>query len=484
MLPIEVISPLEQEAISRFPSEIKTPAIELKHSELLCRIQYSNKLPDIPFDLKFLIFPFKSARFSKYTQSSLERNHKYEFLTDYSMGIEVDLTNVEQYESEESEVQLHPDDEKLLEDDYLTLPESKRSINHAKSVSWLRRTEYISTETTRFQPQNADKMEAKVGGFSIKKYIAEGLVYLDHENQIKAIEKTFEDSKKPIEQHHSKRNVYPVQILPVYPDFELWKHPCAQVIFDADPTPPGYSLSQQMEIMSQAMLRGVMDENEEQFVAYFIPTDETLEKRKKDKEMGLDYRDDESYEYRMYKEYNWNVKSKTTEGYEENYFMVLRDDGLYYNELETRVRLNKRRRQAGDHLSCTKLIVKHRQLNSHELKVQESRARQLKSLTSDDVEDNDDHSEANKNEQKEKNEHDDDKRSDQSSQPCSRETRSRSLSSSKSARSGSPASTKSERSSSSVEHVPISNGYHSDNDVENDLGRNNVDNNVNDSESE
>jgi len=43
-----------------------------------------------------------------------------------------------------------------------------RSRHHAKPVSWLRRTEYISTEQTRFQPQSMDKVEAKVG-FSIKK---------------------------------------------------------------------------------------------------------------------------------------------------------------------------------------------------------------------------------------------------------------------------------------------------------------------------
>ena len=34
--------------------------------------------------------------------------------------------------------------------------------------------------------------------------------------------------------------------------------------------------------MAQAMIRGVMDESGEQFVAYFLPTDETLEKRQED----------------------------------------------------------------------------------------------------------------------------------------------------------------------------------------------------------
>jgi RNA polymerase II-associated factor 1 len=43
-----------------------------------------------------------------------------------------------------------------------------RKKKHSKSVSWLRRTEYISTEQTRFQPQTMEKVEAKVG-YSVKK---------------------------------------------------------------------------------------------------------------------------------------------------------------------------------------------------------------------------------------------------------------------------------------------------------------------------
>jgi RNA polymerase II-associated factor 1 len=45
---------------------------------------------------------------------------------------------------------------------------SRSSQHHARNVSWLRRTEYISTETTRFQPQTIDKAEARVG-FNVKR---------------------------------------------------------------------------------------------------------------------------------------------------------------------------------------------------------------------------------------------------------------------------------------------------------------------------
>ena len=35
--------------------------------------------------------------------------------------------------------------------------------------------------------------------------------------------------------------------------------------------------------------RGAVDESGEQFVAYFLPTDETLQKRKRDADDGVDY---------------------------------------------------------------------------------------------------------------------------------------------------------------------------------------------------
>lgn len=97
-----------------------------------------------------------------------------------------------------------------------------------------------------------------------------------------------------------------------------------------------------------------MDESGEQFVAYFLPMDDTMDKRRKDFANEVLYEDDEEYEYKMAREYNWNVKSKASKGYEENYFFVVRNDGVYYDELETRVRLSKRRQKAGQAPSNTK----------------------------------------------------------------------------------------------------------------------------------
>ena len=43
-----------------------------------------------------------------------------------------------------------------------------------------------------------------------------------------------------------------------------------------------------------------------------------------------------SYDYTLAREYNWNVKNKMSKGYEETYFFVMKPEGVYYNELETR----------------------------------------------------------------------------------------------------------------------------------------------------
>lgn len=117
---------------------------------------------------------------------------------------------------------------------------------------------------------------------------------MDRDSQMKAIEKTFEDNKKPVEKHYSKPNVHAVETLSFFPDFKVWntilvikhwfnryslrnavkvklfmlfhkdknildfqnwKYPCAQVIFDSDPAPMGRPVPAQIEEMSQAMIR-------------------------------------------------------------------------------------------------------------------------------------------------------------------------------------------------------------------------------------
>ncbi|KAJ6663615.1 hypothetical protein lerEdw1_009694 [Lerista edwardsae] len=347
-----------------------------ERSGVVCRVKYCNSLPDIPFDPKFITYPFDQNRFVQYKATSLEKQHKHDLLTEPDLGVTIDLINPDTYRIDPN-VLLDPADEKLLEEEIQAPTSSKRSQQHAKVVPWMRKTEYISTEFNRYGVSN-EKPEVKIG-VSVKQQFTEEEIYKDRDSQIAAIEKTFEDAQKLIAQHYSKPRVTPVEVMPVFPDFKMWINPCAQVIFDSDPAPKDTSGSAALDMMSQAMIRGMMDEEGNQFVAYFLPVDDTMRKRKRDQEEEMDYAPEDVYEYKIAREYNWNVKNKASKGYEENYFFIFREgDGVYYNELETRVRLSKRRAKAGVQSGTNAvLVVKHRDMNEKELEAQEARKAQL-----------------------------------------------------------------------------------------------------------
>lgn len=355
-----------------------------KKSDLVVRVKYCNTLPDIPFDPKFITYPFESNRFVQYNPTSLERNYKHDLLTEHDLGVNIDLIDPDTYKIDHT-VLLDTADEKLLEEEVATPQDSKRSIQHRKNVSWMRKTEYISTEYNRFTPQAG--AEAKIGAGSARKRFKEDDIYKDRESQLQAIESSFQQAKEPIEKHYSKPGVIPVEILPFFPDFDMWIHPCAQVIFDSDPAPQGKSTSVQTEEMSQALIRGMMDDEGNQFVAYFLPTEETVGKRKRDAEDGVEYDDDDIYDYTIARSYNWTVKNKASRGYEENYFCVFRNDAVYYNELETKVCLSKRRLKDGSFQhQKSRLLVQHRPLMEGERNLQMARLKALEPPGEEDEE--------------------------------------------------------------------------------------------------
>ena len=137
--------------------------------DLVCTVKYSNTLPDIPFDPKFMTCNdiFGNTRFIDYKPTSLERNYKYEILTEHDLGVAVDLILPDAYSQQNAledsvfggDVLAHldPRDEKLLEDELHSVGDTKRSKRHATSLSWMRKPDYISTEQTRYQPTTIDR---------------------------------------------------------------------------------------------------------------------------------------------------------------------------------------------------------------------------------------------------------------------------------------------------------------------------------------
>ncbi|VEL30985.1 unnamed protein product [Protopolystoma xenopodis] len=243
-------------------------------------------------------------------------------LTETDVGVEVDLIDPDVFKIDKG-AKLHPNDEVLLEDDNPGVLNSRTS-RHQRYVSWLRKTEYISTEMYN-RWSNTEKVESKLG-YGIKKRLNEEPLYRDRESQLSAIEATFKAAKSPIKAHYSKPNVHALEVLPVFPDYTLWRYPCAQVIFDDDPARKGALTLDHKDDVTQAVIRGMVDETGDHFVAYFLPMEETKQLRRLDSETKIPYTEGAAYEYELAREYNWNVKNKSMANYEENYCFIFRND--------------------------------------------------------------------------------------------------------------------------------------------------------------
>uniref|UniRef100_A0A183C1X7 RNA polymerase II-associated factor 1 homolog n=1 Tax=Globodera pallida TaxID=36090 RepID=A0A183C1X7_GLOPA len=252
--------------------------------DLICRAKYGNTLPDLPFEPKFLQSPFISLnRFIGYKPSSLEKCFRYELLTEPDLNVKIDLIDPMTYYCDSSgKFSLDPIDEQLLEDENLSQLNTRRSIQHRKVVPWMRKTEYISTEFSRYGigQTGAERPDTKIG-YGMKNRIKnEPFEYKDRDSQIAAIQRTFTEAQKPVQRHYSKAGVTAVEEIPIFPDFELWKYPFAQVIFDADPLP--YCKENREQKLIEAIIRGMADTEGNQFVGYFAPLDEALQQRMAD----------------------------------------------------------------------------------------------------------------------------------------------------------------------------------------------------------
>lgn len=348
-----------------------------KTNSLQVRVKFSNNLPDLPFDPKFLVNPLDINRYVSYETTSLEREAKHELLTPMDLGVDIDLVLPERY-AVPTKIEYDPDDEKLLNDDEPAPQLTKKSPRdkphsqlHNKVVPWLKKTEYISTEYNRYGSGN-EKTETKVG-YNVRKNLKEDEVFLDRDSQIKAINQTFEAAKKPIEKHPTKPGVYATRVLDLLPDYDLWRYCFARVKFDDEPAKP-----EDASKMSHAIMRGAHDnDTDENFVVYFLPDIVTLTDRDLDESQNLLFTENKEYNYESTREYYWSAKQNPES---EDFFFVFRDDAVYYNRLPMDVTL-KKRRVKGPNQAKSKLIVKYRHPNEEDMTGADDKLKQLQRPT-------------------------------------------------------------------------------------------------------
>ncbi|KAF9187015.1 hypothetical protein BGZ49_004121, partial [Haplosporangium sp. Z 27] len=277
-------------------------------SEFLCKTRYRNTLPLPPFAPKLLALPSSTERCIKFQSTGLNESTANEIILDNQWAIPIDLIEMrENYFGEgrqhhENAASLASGTLNQVDEMLLTVPLKAApgtpavgnggiagsnglaipSKHRLPVVSWLRRTEYISSETPTGAGKGAYKESTR------KKNV---VVDNSREGQISAIEKTFERFSKTSEEkflaglkHPTNPGLTAVESLPVFPDFSIWGNDYTLVTFDVDPEMtndrPSRSQdegsSQKAQRSSNALIKPMHNANDpETWLAYYLPDADT-----------------------------------------------------------------------------------------------------------------------------------------------------------------------------------------------------------------
>lgn len=316
--------------------------------DYILRVRYQNTLPAPPFDPVLLKLPTSIDSFKEPSfLNDLIHEQPPKMEIDSELGMPLDLSIVPgifegDYTAmfpEADVIELDPKDKILT-----------RSITDNTTgkltgdVAFLRRTQYISSEialTTKMKAQESSK-QAQLKA-SVK-------VELDPEEQLKAIETTFEAMKSSISSlsHPTKRDLRPVCSWDVVPDLEHAEQQYVHAKFPSNPAPRSKSNAvsedEDTRLEVACLVPRIVDETnttvDNDYIAYFLPDAQSAEEIIKS-----NHQPDPSHhvpqQYKFVREYD----AKKEDGGSE-WAISLRDGKAFYVELGGRMNMRGRRRGA------------------------------------------------------------------------------------------------------------------------------------------
>ncbi|KAI4219293.1 MAG: hypothetical protein L6R36_008419 [Xanthoria steineri] len=145
------------------------------HQDYICRIRYENNLPPPPGSVKLLDIPIDGLDYyaSPGFASRLHRSQPINIEADAELGMPINLVGMPGvFDGDESSIQapliippVNPKDKNLLR----PLAELGKPKYQGGGISFLRRTEYISSDTTRARSEAASKSTPKSPGPRLRK---------------------------------------------------------------------------------------------------------------------------------------------------------------------------------------------------------------------------------------------------------------------------------------------------------------------------
>ncbi|KAL9350746.1 hypothetical protein Peur_058001 [Populus x canadensis] len=322
-----------------------------KPTTFLCKLKFRNELPDPSAQPKLMPLKREKDRFTKYTITSLEKMYKPQLYVEPDLGIPLDLLDLSVYNPPSARPLLAPEDEELLPDDESVTPVKRDGIKRKerptdKGVSWLVKTQYISPLSMESAKLSLTEKQAKE-----LREMKGGCKLLDNlnkrERQIKEIQASFASNKLP-PVHATNKNLKPVEILPLLPDFDRYGDKFVTVAFDGAPTADAENYSrfdpsdrdayESRAIMKACVASGSDPANPEKFLAYTVPSPDELSKDM--------YDENEDILYSWIREYHWDVQGDDVD--DPSTFLVSFDEAeARYLPLPTKISLRKKRAREG-----------------------------------------------------------------------------------------------------------------------------------------
>ncbi|XP_010417804.1 PREDICTED: protein PAF1 homolog [Camelina sativa] len=321
-----------------------------KPTTFICKLKFRNELPNPSAQLKLMTIKRDKDQFTKYTITSLEKLWKPKIFVEPDLGIPLDLLDLSVYNPPKVKAPLAPEDEELLRDDDAVTPIKKEGIRKKerptdKGVSWLVKTQYISSinnESARqslTQKQAKELREMKGGGIDILQNLN------NRERQIKDIEASFEACKsRPV--HATNKNLQPVEVLPLLPYFDRYDEQFVVGNFDSAPTadseffgkldPSIRDEHESRAILKSYVVAGSDTANPEKFLAYMVPSLDELSKDMHD--------ENEDISYTWVREYHWDVLGDDAN---DTYLVSFGDGTASYLPPPTKLSLRKKRAREG-----------------------------------------------------------------------------------------------------------------------------------------
>ncbi|KAK7294260.1 hypothetical protein RJT34_17147 [Clitoria ternatea] len=322
-----------------------------KPTTFLCKLRFRNELPDPSAQPKLMAFKKDKDQYAKYTITSLEKMYKPKLFVEPDLGIPLDLLDLSVYNPPSVRPPLAPEDEDMLRDDEAVTPIKKDGIKRKdrptdKGVAWLVKTQYISPLSMESTKQSLTEKQAKE-----LREMKGGRGILDNlnsrERQIREIEASFAAAKSdPV--HATNKDLYPVEVMPLLPDFDRYDDQFVVAAFDNAPTAESEMYAKLDKSVrdaceSKALLKSYSatssdPSNPEKFLAYMAPTPGDLSKDI--------YDENEEISYSWIREYHWDVRGDAA--HDPATFVVSFDESeARYLPLPTKLVLRKKRAKEG-----------------------------------------------------------------------------------------------------------------------------------------